>query len=395
LAGILADMTTKIADLAEGKLYLTGGGPATLVESPFAQGILDRVERDRDRHDWKSSSAGWNLSAGGMPGLPGLNATRAEVRRVRFTSISGAGDGLLLYSLDTDHVGGVFRRDLNEDHEQRLLHRQNLRASDIAIRPADGMLAVALQREDGTAHLAVMSGEGRGLREVTEGDAVDQAPSWAGGDAILFQSAGIGRNAAGFFVSLGPYAVHRLDLAAAAVTTVVESEGHDHLMPKRAGEHLYFIRRPYQPGGEPLSPWRVAGDVLLFPFRLGRAVVHFLNFMSLMFARKPLITAGGPPKEGPDQRYMMVWGKLIDAEKILKRQRGDGAGALVPKEWQLVRRTADGREDVLAENVLAYDVRGDGEIAYTDGTRIRARTDGETTWREVGRGKLIERLAFA
>jgi hypothetical protein len=157
---------------------------------------------------------------------------------------------------------------------------------------------------------------------------------------------------------------------------------------------VYFIRRPYQPDGAPVSPWKVALDVLLFPFRLARAIVHFLNFISLMFARKPLMTAGGPPKEGPDQRYLMLWGKVIDAEKTLRQNRKDDGDALVPKDWRLIHRDSDGKETVLATRVVAYDVSPDGRIVYTDGSRAYARDPGESNWRELLRGKLVERVAI-
>jgi hypothetical protein len=388
----------KVAYLAEGKLYVHDGGQtesnSTLVESPFAQGILDRVERNRERNEWKNG--GWGFSASSFMGMGGMPRMPVETRRMRFTGVTSGGDpGQLLYALDTDHVGGLFRRDLVQDHEQRLLHKQQFRARDVARRSSDGMLALSLQQPDGTAHLAVMSAEGRGLKQVTEGDAVDEAASWSeDGKTILFQSAGVGRNAAGFLVALGQYAVQQLDLDAGKVTTLVEDDEFDYLLPRQAGGALYYIRRPYQPGGPPVSPWKVALDILLFPVRLARAIVHFLNFLSLMFSRQPLMTAGGPPKEGPDQRFVMLWGKMIDAEKMLKQSNGDAAGALVPKDWKLIRRAADGREEVFAERVVAYDVAADGSMVYTDGSRVFARAAGEMTWRELLRGKLVERVAI-
>ena len=38
---------------------------------------------------------------------------------------------------------------------------------------------------------------------------------------------------------------------------------------------LLFVRRPYQPARRPNSAWTDLQDVLLFPFRLGRAVFYF------------------------------------------------------------------------------------------------------------------------
>ena len=55
------------------------------------------------------------------------------------------------------------------------------------------------------------------------------------------------------------------------------------------------------------------------------------------------MTAGGPPREGPDARYLMLWGKVIDAEKALRKQKKPGAG-LVPNSWELICRGSDGAE---------------------------------------------------
>jgi hypothetical protein len=50
-----------------------------------------------------------------------------------------------------------------------------------------------------------------------------------------------------------------------------------------------------------------------------------------MFARKPLLTAGGPPKEGPDARVLMLWGKVVDAEKALRQSKGTTGGHWFPR----------------------------------------------------------------
>ena len=395
----MPDPSQRIAFVAEGKLYLHDGGPSDsprLVESPFVQGILDRVERSRERNEWKNNSAGWSSGAQGFMAMRGLAVAPAETRRIQFTGVApGGAAGQVLYALDTDHVGGLFCLDLADSSERRLFHRQQFRARDLCRRASDGSIALSLRKEDGTAHLAVMSGEGRGLKQVTEGDAIDEAPSWVGpdGKSLVFQSAGIGRNAAGFFAALGPYAVQRLDLDDERVTTLLESDDVDYLAPRMsaaADGTLYCIRRPYHPHGQPVSFWRVGLDVLLFPYRLVRAIVHFLDFISVMFARKPLITAGGPPKEGPDQRHLMLWGKLIDAERALKQKKQQGA--LVPKSWELIRRAPDGTETILARNVLSFDLAPDGAIVWSNGSAI-FRIDANGNRGEVCKGRLIERVA--
>jgi hypothetical protein len=122
-----------------------------------------------------------------------------------------------------------------------------------------------------------------------------------------------------------------------------------------------------------------------------RAIAHFLNVFSMMFSKKPLMTAGGPPREGPDQRILMLYGRLIDAKKIQQSAGKDKAPALVPASWELICKKSNGTESVLAKNVLSYDLCGDGSFVYTTGSKIfLVSATGDST--EIGRGKLIERV---
>jgi hypothetical protein len=239
-----------------------------------------------------------------------------------------------------------------------------------------------------------MEGDGKGLKEVTEGDAVDEAPAWVPGERrqLVFQSAGIGRNPAGFQVALGPYAIQRLDLHGESLETLREEAGHDLLLPRVASDgKLLFIRRPYETAHRPISPLKVLQDIVFFPYRLIVAIVHFLNWFSWVFARKPLITAGGPPREGPEARYLMLWGKLIDAEKAMRAAKAGDAKSLVPATWELVALHNDA-EQVLARGVLAYDIADDGSIVYTNGSAVY-HLAADLQPLELCRGKMIEHLA--
>ena len=57
----------------------------------------------------------------------------------------------------------------------------------------------------------------------------------------------------------------------------------------------------------------------------------------------------------------------------------------------MVRRATDNSEVVIAENVLAYDRRPNGQLIYTNGTVIYALSDsGERT--ELCRDSMIEKI---
>jgi hypothetical protein len=393
----MSEIAPALAYIAEGKLYTQApGAAAKLIESPFVQGILDRVERDRERSEWKSQGMGWNF-ASSMRSPFGQTAMPADRRRIRFSGVTSAGNSSqLLYSLDTDHVGGLFQYELADGFERRLYHRQQLRINDVCRHRADGTLLFSMLAEDGTAHIGMMGAEGKGFKSITAGDAVDEAPSWVVGEStartIVFQSAGVGRDQGGFRSGLSTYAIMKLDIESGKMEALIEEDESDVLLPRMMADGtLWFIRRPYEPLGATISPWKLALDMLLFPIRLAGAIVHFFNFFSLMFQRKPLITSGGPPREGPDQRYMMLWGKVIDAQKIQNAKKGESQ-ALVPGTWQLIKRSPGGSEEVVAKRVLAYDLCEGGDVIYTDGSTIYHRTlHGDTT--QLAEGKLIERVA--
>ena len=115
-------------------------------------------------------------------------------------------------------------------------------------------------------------------------------PAWApGGDGqqIVFQSAGIGRNTHGAAVALSSYAIQKVDLDTGKFETLAEDEAYDYLLPRPAADgSLYYIRRPYKPEGHvEVSPWKLALDIVLFPFRLARALALFLNFFSMMWSQ--------------------------------------------------------------------------------------------------------------
>ena len=336
----------------------------------------------------------WNIHQPGGFDLPSTMGIPTEGQQARFTGMTGAAEsGGIYYALVNETMGGLFLLDTNEDYERRLLHRQDLALYDLTRCPEDGRLACSVRQADGAANIGLMERDGGHLREITGGDSIDEAPTWVPGNTrtLIFQSAGVGRNEYGGIFGLGPYGVQQLDLERDKMTTVLQLDAFDCLMPQLTAEGvLYYIRRPYQLRPA-VSPWKFLGDVALFPFRLGRAVVHFLNAFSMMFSKKPLITAGGVRREGPDRRSLLLWGRWVQVDRQLGKTRSQGDTPLVPRDWKLMCRTPEGQEDPLAENVLAYDIAPDGTLLYTNGSAVYQREPtGKTT--RLARGTLIERI---
>ena len=377
----------RLAFISRGKLFMkTGDAEPQEAQSPHVQGMMDRMERAKQRHSWKKGTAFESSFVGDRSQQPAdqqvLNATAAQ-----FTP-----DGKLLYFLRDNRVGGLFEYDLQDGSEKRLIHQQRLLLGDLCIDQAGQRVLCSQEGDNGTASIALMNVDGSDYREVTGGDTVDSAPAWIPGepDKIVFQSSGVARSDEGYVVALGPASIQMLDLTKSELAPVREEEKSDFLQPKvgPAGD-LFFIRRPYDPPR--YGSGNLLVDFLLFPFRLLRAIFHYLNFFSLMYSQKPLTSASGP-KVQANLKEMLIKGKRIDAENALKKEhRVNGVRSLVPRSWQLINRSRDGEEQVLATNVASYDIMSDGRVIFTNGYGV-FMLDASNSAQVVFRGKLIAEL---
>jgi hypothetical protein len=121
----------------------------------------------------------------------------------------------------------------------------------------------------------------------------------------------------------------------------------------------------------PYRPEVAILDFFLFPFRLLRAVFHYLNFFSLVYSRKPLTTAAGPKMQQDDLKTIVLKGKVIDAEKALRSGvKIMGVPSLVPSSWELIRRNENQSEEIVAKHAAAFDISDDGTIIYSNGYGI-------------------------
>ncbi|MDP1797718.1 MAG: hypothetical protein Q8K78_09565 [Planctomycetaceae bacterium] len=385
------------AYLAEGRLFLQSSGTeAVEVTSTFVQEFETRQAKQQQQHGWKEQSQVWGEMGMAVPQMAQWNQAGAGRRTVKFRSLDhGPTDGEVTYLVDFGNMTGLFQYDPKIEQERRLFHRNNFPAQDLCRHPLHGRLAISVAQPDGTKRLAICEADGCRPREITFGDSIDEMPRWVhnNADSLVFQSAGIGRDANGFATILGPYAIQKLHLQSEAISTVMEDDAFDYLQPTELADGtLLYLRRPYQAGHRRQNVLAEMVDILLIPYRLARAGYYFLNFFSVMFSGQPLRTAGGPERPtGPETQMLSLWGQMIDTRKQMRAGKKNEDAGLVPNDWQLVRRSPSGTEDVLAKGVLTFDVRPSGEILYTNGRHIWLRpTTGET--QKLGTDRFIERV---
>ncbi|MDB6027237.1 MAG: hypothetical protein JWM68_3460, partial [Verrucomicrobiales bacterium] len=210
-------------------------------------------------------------------------------------------------------------------------------------------------------------------------------------DEVVFQSAGVGRNPQGHVSALAPFAIHHVSIETGEMKVLREDPAYDFLTPAMLEDGtLYYIRRPHQAAAV-VSFFGVVKDFVMFPFRLFYAVFQFLNFFALLLTGKRLNRAGSIPRKEMDIKQMVIWGKLVQAQKNQPREEEPD---LVPKSWELVKYSSqeDG-EQVLAKGVLDFDITPAGVIAYTNGSSLfLIGADGKSE--KIHSDKMISQVAF-
>jgi hypothetical protein len=356
-----------IAYLAQGKVWLKlGDAKPQLVQSPYATNVHEKAIRAQQRNSWKGQGGGGLLSG---PTLWGGGGAAQGPMPVLATSITrGENPGHLIYSVESGPLCALLAAENFGAEEKRLWNNNNLRLHHVRANPRTGDLAFSIVHSNGTANLGIKLKDESGIKELTEGDSVDTSPQWRAGEGrkIIYQSAGVGRDRQGNYLALGPFSIQELDLDSTEITTHLEDDNTDFLSPRTSDDGtLYFIRRPYAPN-RPVSIFHVAKDLVLFPFRLLYAFFQYFNFFSMLYTGKKLSTAGNSKTKHLDMKQMMLWGNMVRAQQA----EGDETVDLVPASWQLVRRKPDGKEEILAKNVLAYDLTSAGDLIYSNGNAI-------------------------
>ena len=137
-------MTPTIAYLSQGRLLvkLPGQRPRE-VQSAFAKETAERQARSRSIDGWKGRSGVWGQMGMAPPEWSQWEEAGMEgQRRIAFRSVCrGPASADLMYVLDLQSVSGVFRYDLAQSSERRLMHRNDFVAGDLVCHREKGTLA--------------------------------------------------------------------------------------------------------------------------------------------------------------------------------------------------------------------------------------------------------------
>ncbi len=285
-----------------------------------------------------------------------------------------------LYTLLLDASGGMYRRTFSEkpEIEGHICSGNEVRLGEIASRGDD--VAACLSYPNGSSHIALFKLPSSAYTQVTDGDSCETSPSWsADGRLVYFSTAGIARN--GGQIAYAPRAAASYNVNTERMEIVLEDEKHDILSPKEdTAGNLYFIRQPYRLSEEEdnVSFLGILKDVLLFPYRLVKAFIGFLDVFSIIYGREPLNSSGRRSDirtKQKSEKELFFEGRILEAEKNLKENQrsGDKFAGIMSRNRVLVRRAPDGTEEVLAKAVMDYTLCADGSVLYSNGAHILHR----------------------
>lgn len=355
----------KIIYISDNKIYKCTDGKITELSSERAQHYKSTVSEIRRNKEWKHSGTGAQFMGTAAP----------SGNESIFVSINGiADDGTgLVYSIQLGEMGGIYRKnpDKPEAAEEHIFTGMNRDIGSISIK--NGKIAAC-----SNGHLSIFDMKGN-FEDITDGDSIESQPCWSADDDRIFCStAGIARNQYGAPAAYSPRSIMAVDLNAGSMEELFADEKYDFLRPSNdSSGNFYYIRQPYKVPEEKNPLWK---DVLLFPVRIIKALMGFLNAFSVLFGGESLRSGrkqGDVKTKEKSDRELFFEGRLLEAEKNEKENtaKGEKNPGIFPLSRVLVRIAPDGTETVLKRGVMDYAVLPDGSIICSNGRSLLHITD--------------------
>ncbi|MBE6861304.1 MAG: hypothetical protein E7497_00175 [Ruminococcus sp.] len=359
----------KIIYISENKIYKCENGKIAELPSERVLHYTGTIAQINKNKEWKNSGTGAEFMGAAVH--PGSE----ENAYVNINGVAAGGLGIV-YSMRLGDMGGIYSKSIDNPNEAEahIFTGMNTNISTISIK--NDRIATSI---DG--HLAVSDFKGN-LDEITDGDSREEDPSWSLTDNRIFcTTAGLARDSRGIIAAVSPRSIMAVDLDGGSIKELYSDEDYDFLKPKNNSHgNLYYIKQPYKAPQEKDPLWK---DILLFPFRILKAIGGFLNAFSVIFGGESLQSGkkhGDVKTKQKSDKELYLEGKLLEAEKNEKENsaKGDKNPGILPVNRVLVRTEADGKETVIKRGVLDYTVLDNGDIICSNGKAlIRIGEGGE------------------
>ncbi len=379
---------------SENKIFCYDEDKKLLTEIPCGRisKYRETVRSIQQRKEWKTSGSGAMFM-----GTAIADSIDPEEMPVKISGLAVHGEELV-YGVDLEDVGSIYHRSFDTSDDCEGLVRAS---NEIVFGSFDckgDRLAVSMGANSASLHIAVMDINGR-YDEYTDGDTIEENPCWAKKrEGVYFSTAGYARNQYGAIAAAGPRSIAYLDLDRKAMTEIAADEKFDYLHPHEDENGvLYYIRQPY--GGEKPESGITFKDIILFPYRIIKGLFGFLNYFSMIFGGESLKTGGasanGAKAKQRSQKELIIEGNIINAEKLdkINEANGDKLSGIMPQSRVLIKRTADGSEEILYKGVLDYVPEEGGSVVVSNGRHL-LRIDKDGNVSHIAKAKLAEKIVL-
>lgn len=352
----------------ENKIFSYNEEEKLLTEIPCGKitKYRETIRSIQQKKEWKTSGSGAIFM--------GVNAEMidADLLPVQITGLDICGDELV-YGVNLEGVGSVYHRSFDPTDDSEGLVRASNELVFGSFQCKEDQLAISMGANINSLHIGVMDIKGH-YNEYTDGDTIEENPSWAAKkNGIYFSTAGYARNHNGVIAATGPRSVAYLNLDNSSMSEIASDEAYDYLHPQEDKNGvLYYIRQPY--GGEKPEDGITFKDILLFPVRIIKGIFGFLNFFTTIFGGESLksgAAANGVKFKQRSEKDMIIEGNIINAEKLdkINEASGDKMSGIMPMSRVLIKRLADGSEEIIKKGVLDYTLY-EKDIIFSNGRHI-------------------------
>lgn len=377
---------------SENKIFQYDEDKKLLTEIPCGRisKYRETIRGIQQRKEWKTSGSGAMFM-----GTAIADSIDPEEMPVKISGLSVHGDELV-YGVDLEDVGSIYHRSFDPSDDCEGLVRASNEFVFGSFDCKGDRLAVSMGANPASLHIAVMDIGGR-YDEYTDGDTIEENPCWSKNkEGVYFSTAGYARNQYGAAAAVSPRSIAYLDLDRKTMTEIVSDEQYDYLHPHEDENGvLYYIRQPY--GGEKPQSGITFKDILLFPYRIIKGLFGFLNYFSMIFGGESLKTGGasanGAKAKQRSQKELIIEGNIINAEKLdkINEANGDKLSGIMPQSRVLIKRTADGSEEILYKGVLDYVPEEGGSVVVSNGRHL-LRIDRDGNVSHIAKAKLAENI---
>lgn len=355
----------KIAYISENRMYLCSDGKVTELPCERAAKYSDTVNEINRNKEWKHSGRGAEF-------MGAVEHYEDASKQVHIYGLTSEGNEVI-YSARFGEMGAIYRKSTETPKapEGHIYTGMDRHIGAVSFR--DGKIAAAVN-----GHISVFDERGD-YDELTDGPSEEDSPFWSVTDGRLLCST-VGHAISGG-TGVSPSSILALDTGAGTIEELFSDEKNDLLKPQNDSDgNFYYIRRPYSPPKEKKEPiWK---SVLLFPVRLIKAVIGFINAFSIIFGGEPLRKnqqKGDVKTKSKSARELYFEGRLLEAEKNEKEnaEAGEKNPGIFPKSRVLVRVSPDGEHKVIKKGVLDYAVCDEGIVCSNGKELLLIGKDGE------------------